>query len=160
MDVIYTSIDDFRKRKWAVKSYKELPQDFCEWIEENTCKLLENKSKAERIAGEELRKWCNDIYEQPFFNIHGRSYFLDYYIPLFRLAIEIDGRYHKIRRLEDAQRDKDFQQIGIRTIRISDKDVLSGKFIERLREKTMPKKLRKGKKRKTRNYNGQIVNYC
>lgn len=97
------------------------------------------------LAGEELKKYVNEVHEQVYFRISGHSYFLDYYLPKYKLAIEIDGNYHKIRRVEDKERYKMFNNIGIRTIRISSKDVLSGNFISKLKYKLTPKKQRKKK---------------
>ena len=77
----------------------------------------------------------SDVQEQVYFRISGRSYFLDFFLPKYNLAIEIDGGYHKARRYEDKHRDMDFSHIGIRTIRIPSKDVLKGNFLESLRKK-------------------------
>lgn len=63
------------------------------------------------------------------------------------MAIEIDGSYHKIRRIEDKERDKMFNEIGIRTIRINSKDVLRGDFIKSLKEKLTPKSIKRKQKR-------------
>ena len=140
---IYTSLDNFKLKHIDVISYTELNDDLVEWINENSIKLLINRNKAEMLAGEELKKYFNEVHEQVYFRISGHSYFLDYYLPKYKLAIEIDGSYHKIRRVEDKERDKMFNDIGIRTIRINSKDVLRGDFIKSLKEKLIPKKRKK-----------------
>ena len=139
MKVVYTSIDNFRNEKCIVKSYKDLSQEFSEWIEENTSKLLQKRTKAEILAGKELEKLFVNVYAQPFFQICGRSYFLDYFIPSKSMAVEVDGKYHKSRIEEDAIRDADFESIGISTIRVHAKDVLNGRFVEVFQEKIAPK---------------------
>lgn len=141
--VVYTSLDNFKLRHQEVRSYTELDDDMVEWIDENSIHLLINRNKAELQAGEELKKYVADVQEQVFFRIEGHSYFLDYYLPKYKIAIEIDGYYHKIRKEEDKERDKHFLQIGIKTIRIKAKDVLMGDFIKRLREQLKPKKKKK-----------------
>lgn len=142
---IYTSLDNFKLKHTDVISYTELNDDLVEWINENSINLLINRNKAEMLAGEELKKYVNEVHEQVYFRISGHSYFLDYYLPKYKLAIEIYGNYHKIRRVEDKERDNMFNNIGIRTIRISSKDVLSGNFISKLKYKLTPKKQRKKK---------------
>lgn len=141
---IYTSLDDFKLKRREVKSYTCLGEDYADWIDENTIKLLTKRNSQELRAGEELKRIVGTIHEQVFFMINGRSYFLDYYLPNVKIAIEIDGSYHKCRRIEDKVRDIDFQEIGIRTIRVNSSDVMKGDFITVLRNKLKPKK-KKGK---------------
>ncbi len=138
--VVYTSLDNFKLKHQDVKSYSELDDSMVEWIEENSIHLLISRNKAELKAGEELKKYINDVQEQVYFKIEGRSYFLDYYLPKYKIAIEIDGSFHKIRKTEDKERDELFWGIGIRTIRITAKEVLRGNFIRVLRERLRPKK--------------------
>ena len=133
--VVYTSLEDFIPKSGTAKSFFELGEEFSDWVVENSIKLLSKRNKAELMAGEELKKYISVVHEQVFFRISGCCYFLDYYIPKYRLAIEIDGSYHKTRRIEDKQRDNHFKHIGIKTIRIKAKDVLKGNFIIKLREK-------------------------
>ena len=138
--VVYTSLDNFKLKHQEVKSYLELDGSMVEWIEENSIHLLISRNKAELKAGEELKKYISDVQEQVYFRIEGRSYFLDYYLPKYKIAIEIDGSFHKIRKTEDKERDEMFWGIGIRTIRIPAKEVLRGNFIRVLRERLKPKK--------------------
>ena len=138
--VVYTSLDNFKLKHQEVKSYLKLDVSMVEWIEENSIHLLISRNKAELKAGEELKKYINDVQEQVYFRIEGHSYFLDYYLPKYKIAIEIDGSFHKIRKTEDKERDKLFWGIGIKTIRIPAKEVLRGNFISVLRERLRPKK--------------------
>ena len=137
---VYTTLDNFKLKRQEVRSYTELNDDMVEWIEENSIHLLISRNKAELQAGEELKKYVQDVQEQVFFMISGNSYFLDYYLPKYKIAIEIDGKYHKIRKIEDKERDMHFSDVGIRTIRISSKDVLKGNFINVLKDRLRPKK--------------------
>lgn len=45
------------------------------------------------------------ILPQKTLKANGKRYFLDFYIPRIKLAIEIDGDYHKKRTKEDSERD-------------------------------------------------------
>lgn len=55
------------------------------------------------------------------------------------LAIEIDGSSHNEKKEHDRRRDADFRSIGIRTIRIKNKDVTNGKLIDVLNKKIFKK---------------------
>ena len=145
---IYTSLDNFKLKHTNVLSYTELNDDLVDWINENSIKLLINRNKAEMLAGEELKKYVNEVHEQVYFRISGHSYFLDYYLPDYKIAVEIDGEYHKKRKDIDKQRDKDFLSIGIRTIRISAKDVRNGNFILSFKNAISHKTKKKKKKTK------------
>ena len=144
--IIFTSIDNFSSKKRDVKNYRELDEIFVEWIEETTIKLLTNRNYVEKKAGKQIKAIFKNVYEQPFFMINGRSYFLDFYIPEIKVAIEIDGSYHKDRKKRDKTRDNDFYSIGIKTVRISSKKIINKGFsLEYL--KTKPKKKKKKRTR-------------
>lgn len=148
--IVYTSLEGFKLKHWKVKSYKTLNDNLVEWIENAIINLMKGRNEAELWAGDELVKYIPTIEKQVFFRIHGRCYFLDYYYPKGKIAIEIDGGYHKERKDIDAQRDKDFAEIGIRTIRIKDKEVLNGELLKRLTQKFDKIKVSKRKKREVR----------
>lgn len=148
--VVYTSLVGFKYGNKKAKSYKDLNDVFVEWVETTTEKLIESRNKAELDAGRELKRVLPSIEKQVFFRIHGRCYFLDYYYSPKRVAIEIDGGYHKGRKEIDKQRDKDFAEIGIATIRISDKDVLNGKLLEKIENGATKIKLSKSRKKKAK----------
>lgn len=157
--IVYTSLDGFRLKHWTVQSYKTLNDELVEWIENTTRKLVESRNEAELSAGDELKRIIPSIKKQVFFRIHGRCYFLDYYYPRKKVAIEVDGGYHKERKEIDAQRDKDFAEIGIRTIRIKDKDVLDGKFVEKLTQKSTKIKVSRTKEKeiKKKRYENKLI---
>lgn len=55
----------------------------------------------------------------------------DFYVPELNLIIEIDGGYHKTREAEDVARDAAFlEKRGIKTIRILNASVWSGRYKE------------------------------
>lgn len=92
--------------------------------------LILNATMPERVAAKMLAR-LNPI-RQAYFRIRGRSYFLDFFLKDRMLAIEIDGSSHKERKASDRRRDADFRSIGIRTIRIKNKDVMGGKLYDKL----------------------------
>lgn len=141
--IVYTSLETFRLKHQEVRHYTELDEDFVDWVNETSIKLLIGRNKAEFLAGQILKQYVSEVHEQVFFRIAGRSYFLDYYLPQYKIAIEIDGSYHKIRKIEDRERDINFRNIGVRTIRIKSMEVLRGNFINALKEQLTPKKKRK-----------------
>ncbi len=152
---VYTSLQNLFLKNCNVKDYTLLSEEFAEWVSGNTIKLLLKRNKSEIIAGEELKKIFPDTCEQVFFMIKRRSYFLDFFVPRKNMAIEIDGSYHKNRREEDKLRDADFAGIGITTVRIKSKDVLDGRFIEKLKEcisktKTKHTKAKRSKTKQTK----------
>ena len=149
-DIVYTSLIGFKYGKKKAKSYKDLNDVFVEWVKTTTEKLIESRNKGELDAGGERKRVFPSIEKQVFFRIHGRCYFLDYYYPNKRIAIEIDGGYHKGRKEIDKQRDKDFAEIGTATSRISDKDVLNCKLLEKIENGATKIKLSKSKKKKAK----------
>jgi len=53
------------------------------------------------------------------------NYIVDFYCPVAKLVIELDGGQHYTEetRIKDAKRDKYLQKLGIKVLRISDSDV-------------------------------------
>ena len=80
--------------------------------------MIEHPTEAE-LAFEQTLVRCGVEYEkQTFFRINGKDYFLDFYLPNSKIAIEIDGSIHRTQKTYDKFRDKEFARIGIKTIRI------------------------------------------
>lgn len=53
------------------------------------------------------------------------GYIVDFYCEIGKLALEVDGEYHKDRGEYDKKRDQVLLSYGIKTIRITNKEVLS-----------------------------------
>lgn len=103
-----------------------------DWIETRRSELQMKANVYERNVGAYFI--CNNIkfvHQAPFI-INKKIYFLDFYLPQKRIAIEVDGISHEsIQSNErDANRDKDFASIGIRTYRISNAQTKCNKDIE------------------------------
>ena len=102
------------------------------WVTENRKRLVRDATLPERITARMLMQFDDKPVRQAFFMIRKRCYFLDFFFPNRMVAVEIDGLVHKLKKAHDRRRDADFRSIGIRTIRIKNKDVMSGKLYEKL----------------------------
>jgi len=104
------------------------------WMEKNAIVLKSKMPKEEDVVFNGIRKkYRKHAKRQHPFKINGRIYFADIYIKRMRTIIEIDGGYHKNRTDKDKQRDKDFESIGIRTIRIPNEAVHDGTYAQYLK---------------------------
>lgn len=64
------------------------------------------------------------------FQVEGRTYFADFYIPALKLVVEIDGSGHDSPQqfYYDRERDALLESIGISTLRITNREVRSGEY--------------------------------
>ena len=132
MRTIYTSIEGLHLPDIEVKGVKDLPPQKREWVKATMGRLLHNTVLPERVAAMMTAKFDTKPIRQAFFMIRKRCYFLDFFLPQYMVAVEIDGSVHRLKKDHDRRRDADFRSIGIRTIRIKNKDVMEGKFFEKL----------------------------
>ena len=102
------------------------------WVEKNRRQLMRNATLPESITAKMLSTFGDRPARQAFFMIRKRCYFLDFFFSEMMLAVEIDGSSHRGRKEHDRRRDADFRSIGIKTIRISNKDVMCGKLYEKI----------------------------
>lgn len=118
-NAISASLDRFgrSKRDWIISRRYEL-QDSC--------------PVAERRLGIYLIKHGFEFVHQYPSVIDGKIYFLDYYLPLQRIAIEVDGQSHSymFSHEKDKVRDFAFGTIGIKTIRISNDETRKDMYID------------------------------
>ena len=54
-----------------------------------------------------------------------RGFILDFYAPVARIAVEVDGPVHARQITQDQRRDRALASVGIRTVRVSNADVLT-----------------------------------
>lgn len=107
-----------RNKKCVLHPYESLSDEYREWVIENTIKLMEKPTECETMFEQYLQTQEIEFEKQVFFRINDKSYFLDFYIPEYNVAIEIDGGIHKKQKKYDSDRDNVFRRIGIETIRI------------------------------------------
>lgn len=122
MEKIYTScIDLYEKDNFA--SYMQLDDKFIDWIDKTCLNLISKSTLSEKKFLEVMNCSNTIVVEQVFFLIKGKSYFLDFFLPEYMVAIEIDGTSHVGKFCNDYKRDNLFRSIGIETIRITNRDV-------------------------------------
>ena len=101
------------------------------WCKETKNKLEENKTYSEKAFKYYLLKSKINFETQKLIIAKkNKVYFLDFYLPDYSIAIEIDGKYHSTEEQikKDIERDADLQKLGIKTFRITNKQVLTGKY--------------------------------
>lgn len=126
---VYTTIKDlYLGENVEVIDYKNLNDSFVSWIDKTMNDNLNKVTPAERHFAEIAKYQEKEFIQQPFFSIGGRHYFLDFYLPDIKVAVEINGSVHKKQMDYDFNRDKDFESIGIKTIRIVNREVFSEDF--------------------------------
>lgn len=114
---IYTSVESFvAPENYEVYSYKEMQPHCLEWVEQRIKEGTATKS--ELRFKEELDKKGIVYIEQAFFCIRNKFFFLDFFLPEYNIAVEIDGGYHTNQQEYDHARDNLFAKIGITTKRL------------------------------------------
>jgi len=104
-----------------------IPVSKRDWVMHSMYRLQEEANVYELLAfGVLLAHKLEFIHQAPFC-IHGKLYFLDFYIPERRIAIEVDGKSHRglCAQEYDKQRDVDFHHIGIKVYRVTNSLVYS-----------------------------------
>ncbi len=118
------SIIALHKEKLSKGEKSYIPKGI--WGEYNSTILRKKSTREEQIVFSRLCKKDKQIaIRQKCFNIKGKLYFPDIYLPRKKLVIEVDGGYHKTRVEEDKARDKAFASKGIGTIRIPNEAIYS-----------------------------------
>lgn len=115
-----------------ISKFSILPFSKRDWIETKRYELQFSANKYEHLVGSFLlKKQIKFIHQAPFV-INGKIYFLDFFIPSLRTAIEVDGNYHSLmcQSEKDSYRDVDFKTIGVKTIRISNDEANASKYLE------------------------------
>lgn len=105
------------------------------WIENTKNELIEKSTKYEKIVFKKLDSaFGKRVKVQRPFVINGKIYFADICIKSKKLIIEVDGGYHKLieQKEKDDIRDKAFESIGYRTIRITNEQTMDKKFMQSL----------------------------
>lgn len=135
--VVSNRLNEYNKANY-IEDYRIIGQ-FCnltkskkEWIEDTREQLKAKANKYENLFGEYLiKKKIKFVHQAPFI-INGKIYFLDFYIPSKRIAIEVDGQYHDSLYQEDYDdvRDYNFNSIGIKTIRIANNETMDANQLD------------------------------
>lgn len=105
------------------------------WIETTKEELLRKSTQYERIVLKKLiSAFGKRVKSQHPFTINGKVYFADICIKSKKLIIEIDGGYHNVfeQKVKDMARDKAFETIGYKTIRITNEQAKDKLFVQSL----------------------------
>lgn len=96
------------------------------WSQRTKKKLIVNQTYSERVFYDcWKRNTKKRIIPQKLIRIKGKKYFIDFYIPFLKLAIEIDGGYHKLITTKDKKRDENLLlNKGIQTLRFTNEKIL------------------------------------
>jgi very-short-patch-repair endonuclease len=98
------------------------------WDIETRNTLLENSTNAEKLFFKQLPlSVAKDVVQQYPIKANKHKYFIDMYYPPTKVAVEIDGGYHREEEqiAKDKERDKNLLSLGIRTLRLRNADVRS-----------------------------------
>ena len=127
MHNIKSYIEDYA----IISKFSHLPFSKREWIETRRYELQFSANKYEHYVGAYLLSHNVSFIHQAPFIINGKIYFLDFFIPSLRIAIEVDGASHEYswKHEKDKDRDSNFKSIGIKTIRISNSEYESSKYL-------------------------------
>lgn len=125
------NISSYIEDNAIISRFSKLPLSKQDWIETNRYKLQYSAPKAEHVVGTVLINRSVKFIHQAPFVISGKIYFADFFVPSLRTIIEIDGFSHNnmIAEESDKSRDRDFFCIGIKTIRISNHEAMSEKYL-------------------------------
>lgn len=99
--------------------------------------LRGNQTEAEKILWQKLR--ARQINKLKFYRQYSVGpYILDFFCPQIRLAVELDGEYHKETETYDKERENFLGDKNIATIRFWNSEVLndSEKVLKEIRKKT------------------------
>lgn len=105
------------------------------WEKRTRDELLKKSTKYEKMVFKKLKSaFGNRLKPQHMFIIDGKIYFADMSIKSKKLIIEVDGGYHDIKeqKKKDAIRDKAFESIGYKTIRIPNEKACDKEFLQYL----------------------------
>ena len=127
--------------KYDISNFSEIigsgtiDKQFAGWISDNKKRLEKESTKSEAILTKRLVKtFKNRLKTQQPFLIKGHVYYADICLKSKKVIIEVDGGYHNedSQRVKDKERDKAFESIGYRTLRIKNEEVKDRKKVSEL----------------------------
>lgn len=134
-DVRLKPLRNVKAQEWRKRAQKHKAIRPKTWIQETKEGLLRKSTQYERIVYKKLvSAFGKRIKAQHPFIINGKIYFADICIKSKNLIIEVDGGYHNTveQKKKDLVRDKAFEYIGYKTIRITNEQANDKIFIQSL----------------------------
>ena len=109
---------------------KDMSEELLAQMQEFGRSHLKFNSYLENLFIEKTKGMGIKLKREVYFNIGGKSYFLDFLDEDINVAIEIDGTQHeaKVAKEKDISRDSAFAFLGIATLRVSKDDLLALEF--------------------------------
>lgn len=104
------------------------PENKKAWIKNKRIELQNSANDYEKKLFDFLKENNFFCYHQMPFYINQNIYFADFYLPKFRCIIEVDGISHLGQEDRDGDRDEDFKDAGIKTIRILNEEIAPEKL--------------------------------
>lgn len=103
--------------------------------------LLQKKTKYERNVASVLSELGIKFIEQQIFYYKYSFYIVDFYLPEYKIVIEVDGRQHRIRenRIKDYKRTQHLKWLGVKEVIRIDNSLCDKKFLRRLLTKKILK---------------------
>lgn len=94
-----------------------------QWKKDKAKSMRRNMTEAEKLLWERIRrdKLGVRVRSQSVM----RGYIVDFYIPYWKLIIEVDGEYHKDQQEYDKKRDANLAKIGFKTLRFTNERVMT-----------------------------------
>lgn len=85
--------------------------------------MRDKPQPCERIFKSYLKN-LNFIFQHVIFTNYHEFFIVDFYLPAYKLVIEIDGRHHKENKSYDDYRTKRLKEVGVRKVlRFSNDDI-------------------------------------
>ena len=121
--------------------------NYRKWVHDRADEMRANPTLSEKI----FRCWANkvlntDVEFQYPIEINNKYYILDFYLPVLRIAVEVDGGVHRTQKEKDTIRDKHLSSIGIETIRIPNEQCTTSSLSNIFKEKIKFCKLMRAEK--------------
>lgn len=124
---VYTSLEGLYLERANVVSIKELGAFSVEWVTETGIRRIKERTPAKIRAKEEIEGLFSEVEEQVYFKIKEKSFFVDIYIQDLNVAVMVDKEEWCGNK--GNRRDEIFNDIGVRTVRVSEKRVMDGHLI-------------------------------
>lgn len=128
-------LDEYDMRNYArdleyLARLSFLKESTRDWIENRMYELRDGSNRYEQFMGQLLmKKGIDFIHQAPFVFRPHNIYFCDFYLPQYRMVVEVDGVYHQgnLQFSKDAERDANFRSVGILVFRVNNSETLDTK---------------------------------
>lgn len=126
------NIQNYLEDYTILAKYQWMPESTKNWIIDTRHDLQQNANMYERLVAKFLIDNRIHFSHQSPFVIDRKIYFLDFYIPSQRIAIEVDGVYHSSANqfAKDKDRETAFNIAGIKFVRITNEEAKNAQILK------------------------------